>query len=644
MPEIYQNEEKEDVEIVAPSQGESVLYPQIIGQTGRESFTEYANPRLEELAVSPQENIQDALKGLEVRGGGILRLRSGTYNVNYPITVPSNVKIIGENESTTIIDFISTAANISFEGTNIYTTGTISSIGSGGTVVTGSSTAWLANVTTNHHLFIDERWYRIAAITADTTIILAEPYKEAATFSGTYRAVILKTGIYIENLTLTNSTGTAIVGTDIQRIELHNVTMLTNNKGFVFTNFSFLLCETVTSVDSTSNGYELTNGVFWNATLTISTGGDAHGVVVNNIRNCVWNLCATIANATDGFNATDMTTSIAILETSGNTGQGIEFVSGCNLNRIEATNANANTSDGIKLTATSDNNIISGSICRSNGGYGINIAAASCDNNVILTPVGGGNTSGDINDSGTGTIQITSSSAVPENVEYGDGSDGAVTISVNTSLTRDMFYTNLTVNTGIVLTTAGFRIFCTGTLTNNGTIRSIGGNGGNGGNGGGGSGGSAGSAGAAPYTAGSLPAPLAGAAGGAGVQSSVGGTGGAGTNAAKAISSAGVQGGAGGSGGANAGGPAGAAGTKTGTVFNAIRLPTSAYMLMDTQPSVAAFTVAASSSGGGAGGAAGGSGKYGGGGGGSGACGGIVSIFAQTIDNTNGTISAVGGN
>src|SRR3990167_723438 len=408
MPDIYENEQKQDVEISGPSQGETVLYPHVIGQSARESFTEYANPRLEELAVSPDENIQDALKGLEARGGGILRLRSGTYRVNYPITVPSNVKLIGENESTTIIDFLSTSANISFEGTNIYTTGTISSI-SGGTTVTGSSTAWLPNVTTNHQLFIDEQWYRIAAITGDTTIVLAEPYKEAATFSGTYRAVILKTDIYIENVTLTNSTGTAIVGTDIRRIYLQNVTMLTNNKGFVFTNFSFLLLGVVTSVDSTSNGYELTNGVFFNASQTIATGGDAHGAVANNIRLCVWNLCATTANATDGLNATDMTTSLIILESSGNTGQGIEFVSGCNLNRIEATNANANTSDGIKLTATSDNNIIAGAIVRSNGGYGINIAAASCDNNVIITPVGGGNTSGNINDSGTGTITILSS-------------------------------------------------------------------------------------------------------------------------------------------------------------------------------------------------------------------------------------------
>ena len=53
---------------------------------------------------------------------------------------------------------------------------------------------------------------------------------------------------------------------------------------------------------------------------------------------------------------------------------------------------------------------------------------------------------------------------------FGTGSDGDVTISSNTTLTRDMFYNNLTVNSGVTLNTGGYRIFVKGTLTNNGTI------------------------------------------------------------------------------------------------------------------------------------------------------------------------------
>ncbi len=39
-------------------------------------------------------------------------------------------------------------------------------------------------------------------------------------------------------------------------------------------------------------------------------------------------------------------------------------------------------------------------------------------------------------------------------IAYGTGIDGTVVISTNTSLTRDMHYTNLTVNTGVILNPA----------------------------------------------------------------------------------------------------------------------------------------------------------------------------------------------
>lgn len=53
-------------------------------------------------------------------------------------------------------------------------------------------------------------------------------------------------------------------------------------------------------------------------------------------------------------------------------------------------------------------------------------------------------------------------------VDFGDGSDGDVTISTPTTLTRDMYYNNLTVND--TLTTDGYRIFVKDTLDGTGTI------------------------------------------------------------------------------------------------------------------------------------------------------------------------------
>ena len=62
---------------------------------------------------------------------------------------------------------------------------------------------------------------------------------------------------------------------------------------------------------------------------------------------------------------------------------------------------------------------------------------------------------------------------------YGDGSDGAVTLGTNTTLTRDMYYSSLDLST-YTLNTAGFRVYVNGLLTGTGKIKTLtGGNGGN---------------------------------------------------------------------------------------------------------------------------------------------------------------------
>lgn len=53
---------------------------------------------------------------------------------------------------------------------------------------------------------------------------------------------------------------------------------------------------------------------------------------------------------------------------------------------------------------------------------------------------------------------------------YGGGQDGTVVIASNTSLTRDMYYSSLTINNGSHLNTNGFKVFVKGRLTVNGSI------------------------------------------------------------------------------------------------------------------------------------------------------------------------------
>lgn len=55
-------------------------------------------------------------------------------------------------------------------------------------------------------------------------------------------------------------------------------------------------------------------------------------------------------------------------------------------------------------------------------------------------------------------------SSIPDPI-YGSGKDGNVTLSSNTTLTRDMYYNNLTVQSGVHVNTAGYRVFVRNLLT-----------------------------------------------------------------------------------------------------------------------------------------------------------------------------------
>lgn len=135
---------------------------------------------------------------------------------------------------------------------------------------------------------------------------------------------------------------------------------------------------------------------------------------------------------------------------------------------------------------------------------------------------------------------------------YGDGSDGVAnangvgsipgaTLNGSTyTLSRDVFYTNLTVAAGVTVVTAGFRVFCTGTIS----IAATGNINNNGGNA---SGVTAGTGGATGNLAG-------GAAGGNGGNNSAGTNG---TGVIHGMQGATNTGGAGAAGGGNAGGTGG---------------------------------------------------------------------------------------
>jgi hypothetical protein len=207
---------------------------------------------------------------------------------------------------------------------------------------------------------------------------------------------------------------------------------------------------------------------------------------------------------------------------------------------------------------------------------------------------------------------------------FGDGSDGTLTFdgtstvaglvpsSSTYTMTRDLFATNLTINNGVTLAPAGYRIFCQGTFTNNGTVSA------------------AGNAGAASGSAGSSTGSgsLGGGKGGGSGTTTTG-------NAGNNNNAAGVNtGGAGGTGtSGNTGGAGGTAGSSSTSYFKNPGPALAGVMsVLGATPALA---------GGPGGGGGGGDGTNKGGGGGSG--GGPVVIFAWAANNGSGTISVPGG-
>lgn len=235
---------------------------------------------------------------------------------------------------------------------------------------------------------------------------------------------------------------------------------------------------------------------------------------------------------------------------------------------------------------------------------------------------------------GSGTITIANTAAsqfILSSGITGDGIEGDITYSSNTTLTRDIYAHNITVNSAVDLNTGGFSIFASGTITiqATGRIIRIGNAGGNSATTAGGAAGAA----LAGTTVGTSGAGGAGAAGGSF------GNGASGSNGA-AVSGEGGAGGVGGNagqgaGGATTGGSGGNGGVLTIRYFRNVQ-PDWKHTAVGT------YMPTGTGGGGGAGGGGDNVSVAGRGGGGGGGGGGAILIICDTFNNS-GTVSVKGG-
>jgi hypothetical protein len=380
---------------------------------------------------------------------------------------------------------------------------------------------------------------------------------------------------------------------------------------------------------------------------------------------------------------------------------------GTTLNKLAKYNTTSSATS-VVITATSDVGQAIGMCAAGCGTSGsasiITIGQASCvfDNTTVANDyvqISSG-TAGDCHDAGStrptsgqiigtvfgaggsaGTYKVAlnkdiypSSASTSANL-FGDGSDGAVTADGTTTvtclgapsgstytMTRDCYFTTLTVNSGVTVKTVSNRLLATTSITNSGTISNAGNTGGGGGGASGtnkATGGTAGSN-SSVVVAGSLVSPVqavggrTGANGGTGVGSN-GTNGTIGNSAGFALTSstgnAGAAGGTGGasgaSGGNNSGGTGGTAASGGPSVLahyspHEVSVAKNIY-----DPAANALQPSGGNGGSGSGASGGGdatnSGGGGGGSGGGGGQGGFIVMISPTITLNAGSVINVSG-
>lgn len=357
------------------------------------------------VTISDIADLQAALDGVALLGGGTVSLVPNTYIATSSFTIASGVTLEG-NGST--IDFNAGAFQVLIQGTNAYSTGTVAvNFGSG--AVVGTGTTWTAGMV-GQSILIGDYWYTITSRTDNTHITIE--YSAGNAFMGTnvsgvsYVIATTIDGSSVNNVTLTNSSTTALRFRYVNGLNM-NALVVTNSAQAIDGDDSVNVnLQDGYTIDDCVFGITYDNVpfcVFKSGLISNITGGT--GIALTGVTNTALDSLSIQAITGVGAKLTNCANfgfaAWSIIEC---TSHGLELVSGNN--DVDITSGYCNTcgGDGIKLTTTSDRNTIVACSFLNNTGYGVNIAAASCDDNKVLAPAFSNNTAGTVNDLGTGTF------------------------------------------------------------------------------------------------------------------------------------------------------------------------------------------------------------------------------------------------
>jgi len=364
------------------------------------------------ITINDITKLAAAITTVSNAGGGIIALEPGTYSPTATITIPSNVTLNGNGAT---IDFGNTAHQILIQGTNAYTTGTLS-VNFGSTTVTGVGTTWTAGMV-GQSILIGDFWYTIASRASNTSITISSPMLGTSLSGDTYVIATTVNNTGIENLTVQNSTASLVKGVYCNVCNITGVTTISGNVGFDFTNSQSVNLPSF-GIDSCTTALIFNNVPYGTiGSSAILSSGVMSLTRVTNTGMSVLSFQASTGVALSFTNCSNIgLVNYSIIET---TSHGIEFVSGNS--DIDFVSGYINTcgGDGIKLTASSNRIQISNHSIINNTGYGINIANSNDNNAVIIGNDLNNNTAGNLHDLGTGT-KIRGNQGVSDNIVEGD--------------------------------------------------------------------------------------------------------------------------------------------------------------------------------------------------------------------------------
>lgn len=372
-------------------------------------------------------DIQTAIDSLNNLGtGGVILIRPGTYLPEAPITLYSNISLVGVDPVNTIVDFENAGdcglGCFKLIGTSVTDDGTITATNDSATI-SGSSTQFSTDgVTAGDTIIIRGGAYVVSSITNDTTLTLTELYKGRTQAGLSYDIWRGMQNAVIENLTIKDGADASTPGAGIEiqnadNIDVNNCIIENCADGIGVGVQSGLGTFNVkvknnTCRHNTDNGIEIsrTYAGYFTDNVCVSNGGNGieSGFSVTGINVYITDC---VCNSNDNYGLHLNVAGYHIIKGSSfnsNVTHGV-YLEGASKNVFIGNTADANGTDGFHLTnkisVDSENNVLLGNLATNNGDDGIELTAGGTNSNVCHNVAQGNGGTGIVN-GGTGNTVL----------------------------------------------------------------------------------------------------------------------------------------------------------------------------------------------------------------------------------------------